>query len=82
MDKFKKIGYKALFLITFIIGYLLWALSMVMMTISIVVLRWASDFMVEFSDDELDKLWDELTDNGASMMDDFKSAFLDIKIEL
>ena len=82
MNKVKEIGYKALFLITFIIGYLLWALSMVTMTISIVVLRWGSDLMVEFSDDELDKLWDEMTDNAASMMDDFRSAFLDIKIEL
>lgn len=82
MDKVKKIGYKTLFLITFIIGYLLWALSMLTMTMSIVVLRRASDFMVEFSDDELDKVWDEMTDNAANLMDDFRSVFLDIKIEL
>ena len=82
MNKLKKFGLEVLFLIVFILGALFCVLFDVVLVIATILLHWASDILREFSDDELDTLWDEMIDAIADSVNNIREIIRTAKIEL
>lgn len=82
MDKFKRFGFKALFVLSLIVAAPIFIITVVGCVILYKIFELWSDIVWELDDDELTNEWNELVDALANNDNAFNESILDYKIEL